>query len=100
MKGGRTMRPVRVKLVSFGLALVAMAVMATAAFTAEVQRMGVDRLNELLGNPDLVIFDVRTGRDWADSGHKIKGALRMVPFDAQTWAKGLDKSQTYVLYCA
>ena len=94
------MKPVGAKILSSGLALIAMLVMATGAFAAEVPHMGIDKLNEMLGDPDLVILDVRTGRDWSDSGHKIKGALRMVPFDAQTWAKGLDRSKTYVLYCA
>jgi len=54
----------------------------------------------MLGNPDVVIIDVRVGKDWKDSQSKIKGAIREKPKKAKLWADKYDKGKTYVLYCA
>jgi rhodanese-related sulfurtransferase len=54
----------------------------------------------MMNNPDLVIIDVRTGRDWASSESKIKGAVREEPNKAESWADKYEKSKTLVLYCA
>jgi hypothetical protein len=70
------------------------------ALAGEVPRMDVDELKAGLDQADWVIIDVRSSRDWNGSDIKIKGAKRQIPFDAQTWSKDLDKSKTYVLYCA
>ncbi len=48
----------------------------TYAFSADVPTMTKDELKALLGNPDLVIFDVRLGSDYFASDIKIKGAER------------------------
>ena len=42
----------------------------------DAPRMTKDDLKAMLGNPDLLIIDVRYGRDWTDSGLKIRGAVR------------------------
>ena len=48
----------------------------TAAKSAEAPRMTKDELKAMLGNPDLIIIDVRLSADWAESDLKIKGAIR------------------------
>jgi rhodanese-related sulfurtransferase len=58
------------------------------------------RLKAMLDNPDLVLLDVRTGKDWTGSEEKIKGALREDPGKLDEWADKFDKGKTVVLYCA
>jgi hypothetical protein len=77
-----------------------MGMCVTSAMSADVPRMKKDELKALLGNPDLVILDLRLGRDWKDSDLKIKGAVREEPNDIESWAKKYSKDKTLVLYCA
>ena len=91
---------------SMGISLLAAAgvlgliIGSMVALAGDAPRMDVEELKSRLGQADLVIIDVRSSRDWNSSASKIKGARRKIPFDAQSWAKDLDKSKTYVLYCA
>lgn len=68
--------------------------------SAQVPRMGKEELKAMLGKPDLIVFDVRTGSDWSGSDLKIKGAVREDPEDVGSWAKKYSKDKTLVLYCA
>lgn len=49
---------------------------------------------------DLVILDVRSGRDWSASEVKITGAVRANGDDFDNWANSYPKEKTIVLYCA
>lgn len=60
----------------------------------------IDELRQELENPDLVILDVRTGRDWKSSEFKIKGAVRADPQDIDQWIAQYAKDKRYVTYCA
>lgn len=82
------------------LTLAFMGAFANAAAASEVPRMTKEQLEAMLGNPDVVIIDVRAGRDWKASESKIKGAVREEPKKAKSWAGKYDKGKTYVLYCA
>jgi rhodanese-related sulfurtransferase len=89
------------------LLLVAMAaIFALAAFFAtpaaaqDVKRMTIEELKGMLGNPDLVIVDVRRGGDWKSSTVKVKGAVREDPEKVDTWVSKYPKDKTLVLYCA
>ncbi len=62
--------------------------------------MNKEDLKGRLGDPDLVIIDVRTASDWKASDSKIKGATREKSKNVAEWAPKLDKSKTIVLYCA
>jgi rhodanese-related sulfurtransferase len=68
----------------------------------EVPRMTKEELKAslLLGNPDLVILDVRVGGEWEVSKEKIQGAIREDPKKVQTWADKYSKDKTLVLYCS
>jgi predicted sulfurtransferase len=88
------------KVLTVLLALVSMALFAKAAMADEVPRMSKEELKAMLGNPDVVIIDVRSGKDWEASQSKIKGAVREEPWQAKSWADKYDKDKTYVLYCA
>lgn len=67
---------------------------------AEAPRVDKDTVKGWLGNPQVIIVDVRAGDDWQDSKTKIKGAVRQDPKAVQTWAASLPKEKKIVLYCA
>jgi len=68
--------------------------------TSQIPRTGKETLKEMLGNPDLVILDVRTAHSWESSNLKIQGAIRRDPDAVYAWAHNYRKDQTIVLYCA
>jgi hypothetical protein len=73
-------------------------VLATFCASAEIPRMTKEELRAMLGHPDLVIIDVRLGRDWAESDSKIKGAIREDSEAVETWARKYPKNKTFLLY--
>jgi predicted sulfurtransferase len=88
------------KVLTVLLAFASMALFAKAAVADEVPRMSKEELKAMLGNPDVVIIDVRSGKDWEASESKIEGAVREEPWQAKSWDDKYDKDKTYVLYCA
>lgn len=91
----RTLLLLSVLLIGFAV----ISVYTSAVWAGGVPRMAKEELKGLLGNPDVVVLDVRTGRDWNDSGHKIKGAVREEGA-VFTWADKYPKGKTLVFYCA
>jgi rhodanese-related sulfurtransferase len=73
---------------------------ATPAAAQEVKRMTLEELKGMLGNPDLVIVDVRRSADWKSSAVKVKGAVREDPEQVDTWMSKYSKDKTLVFYCA
>jgi rhodanese-related sulfurtransferase len=64
-------------------------------------RMSLDELKSKLSDSNVVIIDVRTGKDWEQSKQKIKGAIREDPKgDVAAWSAKYPKDKTFVLYCA
>ena len=87
--------------VLFVLVLIAVSVWAASPVPAKsVGIMTKDELKKELGNSDLVILDVRTGKDWKSSEFKVQGATRVNPREFSSWGKKFDKDKTLVLYCA
>ena len=76
------------------------AVFAMPAAAQEAKRMTIEELKGMLGNPDLVIVDVRRDGDWNSSAIKVKGALREDPEKVDTWMNKYPKDKTLVFYCA
>ena len=72
---------------------------APSIFAASVPTMDKDELKSLLGSDNLVILDVRIGRDWSSSEFKIKDSVRMAESDLSMVDK-YPKDTTLVLYCA
>jgi len=68
--------------------------------SVDAPRMTRDKLKAMLGNPDLLLIDVRYGNDWTESDLKIKGAVREDPKTFDSWANKLPKDKTLVFYCA
>ena len=75
-------------------------VVSQRSYAQEIPRMTKEELKAMIDNPELVIVDVRSGRDWQSSESKIKNAVREEPRKADSWAGKYDKRNTFVLYCA
>ena len=73
---------------------------AATVASDDVPRMGKQELKELLGSADVIILDVRTGKDWKASTSTIKGAIREDPQSFDAWADTYPKDKTLVLFCA
>ena len=75
---------------------------ASFVSSADVPRMTKDDLKAMLGNPSLLILDVRLGRDYMFTDSKIKGADRppgitMGHITPSQFPN--DKEKTIVFYC-
>jgi rhodanese-related sulfurtransferase len=73
-RGGVSMKKKLLGLLS--LIFAAFGLFTTFALSGDVPMMTKDELKAMLGNPGLVIFDVRLGSDYFASDIKIKGAER------------------------
>lgn len=73
--------------------------LASPLVAGSVQIMDKDELKALLGSDDLVILDVRTGKDWSSSQFMVQDAIRVDEKDLSV-ADKYAKSDTFVLYCA
>lgn len=79
--------------------IVGVAFMVTPLFASSVPTMTKEELRAKLGDENVVVVDVRLGRDWSTSEFKIKGAVRMDGRDFSL-LENYSKDQTFVLYCA
>lgn len=72
---------------------------ALALSSQDVPRMTKEELKPLLGDPNVVVLDVRTPASYDESNAKIKGAVRVnmkVPIEA--WMDQYPKDVTLVFY--
>ena len=66
----------------------------------KVPRILKVELKSMLGQPDLVIVDVRLDEEWEKAELKIKGAVRENPERAvKSWAEKYPRDKTIVFYC-
>jgi len=70
------------------------------ALAQEAPKITKEDLLGVLGNSDVIIFDVRLGRDWDGSKLKIKGAVREDPRKVSSWIDKYPKGKTLIFYCA
>ena len=83
------------------LAVVCMSSLVPTAWSAQdMSLMTKETLKGVLTEPDTVVLDVRTGRDWGSSEFKIQGAHRADPKSFAKWSTTYAKDATIVLYCA
>jgi rhodanese-related sulfurtransferase len=64
----------------------------------ELQYIDKDTLKGMLGDPNVLLIDVRAPQDWSDSLKKIKGAVRQEPGKVAEWGKTLPPDKNIVLY--
>ncbi len=80
--------------------------METAATAADVPRITKEQLKSMLGDPNVIVIDVRINRHWNESDSKIAGAVREDPgaqapkiTEADAWMSKYPKDKTLVFYC-
>ncbi len=86
----------------FGLLIATLVTTGLALPLAEagVGLMTKEELKSKLDDPDLVILDVRTGKDWKSSEFKIQGASYVKAKAYTDWVGTYPKDKKYVIYCA
>ena len=89
-----------VRLVTGLIGVAALCILAQLAIAAEVPRMTKEELKSKLDDPDVVVVDVRVGKDWKGSEFKINGAVRGDKNNIIALAGKYPKDKTFVLYCA
>ena len=90
-----------VRILTLGLSVATMGLFAMAAMAGDdAPRMTKEELKAILSDPDLIILDVRTSKDWESSERKIAGAVREEPREFRSWANKYSTEKTLVLYCA
>ena len=72
----------------------------TSVWAGSVETMNKEELKAMLDSPDLVLLDVRRGRDWNSSEFKITGAQRLENDGIASAVGTISKDKTIVLYCA
>ncbi len=87
-------------IITISVFIFGLAAMLPMALAADIPVMTKETLKDHLDKDDVVIVDVRQGRDWNSSEFKIKGAQRVEGKNLADWAKNQDKSKKFVLYCA
>lgn len=94
-------RPIFKKLLAISACACVFSLLAgvSPVFPGE-KRVSTQELRDMLGNPDLVIIDVRDELNWSKSGSKIQGANHENPEDVQSWAGKYSKDKSIVLYCS
>jgi len=98
-QGGKMIKVKFVMFLMIGLIMLGFFRVAAIA-SDDIPRMTKEELKGMLGNPDLVILDVRVRSDWEASEFKIKGAVRELANNFISWANKYPKDKTIVLYCA
>lgn len=88
------------KAVAWALIVLALAggIAVPATASDEAPRMTKEELRRLLGDPDLVVIDVRVGGDQAPT--RIPGSKHERAAEVGTWAENYPKGKRIVLYCA
>ena len=86
-------------LLSALLAGVAINVNPTDAYSSgDIAFISIAELKDKLGEPSVVVLDVRIPKHIAASRSKIKGAVWVNPKEVDKWVQSFSKDATYVLY--
>ena len=64
----------------------------------DVSRITKEELKGILGQPEVVVIDVRLSQNWQASDLKIKSATRGNPDNFSSWFDQFPKEKTLVLY--
>jgi len=79
------------------LSVVVVGIAATGAFAKDAPRISQEVTKALIGNPEVVIIDVRRGSDYLGNSNKIRGAVRESEKNI-SWAGKYPKDKFLVLY--
>ncbi len=88
------------KNVVFGSILILMGLLSSVVYSQEPPKIGKEELRTMLGNPNVLILDVRIEGEWRASEKKIQGAIRENPEEVKLWLDKYPKDKTLVFYCS
>ncbi len=88
------------KNVIFGSILILMGLLSSVAFSKEPPRISKEELKTMLGDPNVIILDVRIEDEWKASEKKIQGARWKNIEKIGSWLKQYPKDKTLVFYCS
>ena len=94
----KAMKSILKMLLLIGLGASIGCVSATTATSKDIAKITVQELRSMLGDPDVIIVDVRVEQQWKASELKIRGALHENPDTVESWAKRYQKDKTLILY--
>ena len=86
------------KFPTMALSMTMVRVFTIQAMAGDVPRITKEELKSMLGNPDVVILDVRGSNSWKASEKKVKGAIWEDYKNVESWADKYPKDKTLVLY--
>ncbi len=89
------MKRERSTLLGATLGLIVIFMLSATGYTEEVPRIDKEKVKEMLGNPDVIIVDIRKVANL-----KIKGAVREDPEKLLSQTHKYPKDKTLILYCA
>jgi hypothetical protein len=69
------------------------------AAVPQADKITKEELVPLLGRSDVVVVDLRFGRDWTDATLKIRCAVREDPMKPGMWIDKYPKEKMLVFYC-
>jgi hypothetical protein len=93
------MRNKSLTILSIVLVSAFVGLIVSPGFAAEdVIRISKSKLEKLIGNPNVIILDVRYSQHWQNSEYKIKGAIRRRPTLFDSWANEFPRDKLLVLY--
>ena len=64
----------------------------------DVPRITKEELKEMLGDPDVIILDVRPEQQWKQAKRILPGAIHEDCADVESWSNKYPKDKTLVLY--
>jgi rhodanese-related sulfurtransferase len=77
-----------------------MTLFSAVCWADDAPRISKEEVKALLGNPGVVILDARTSAAWKDSDKKIKGAIRIDPWNVDSWVATIPKDKKIIVYCS
>ncbi len=66
----------------------------------DIPRIRKEELKSMLGNPDIIILDIRSEDQWQVADKRIVRAIHEDPEEYESWADKYPKEKTLILYCA
>ncbi len=88
------------KTILFGTILILIGFFTSIAFSQEPSRISKEELRAMLGDPNVIILDVRISDEWKASDRKIQGATWKNPEQIKSWMTQYPKDKTLVFYCS
>ena len=71
-----------------------------SVMAADIPKITKEELKGMIGNPNVIIVDVRTNAGWSESKLKIKGAVREDPTQVKSWIEKYPPDKIFVFYCS